>query len=248
MGVESLALDPKNSAVVYQLAGTSYFSDGKTVVMRSADYGATFTQVTDVTNQLRAHGNGMGRQNGERLQVDPGTSSVIYLGSRNAGLFKSTNSGASFARVGALNVTTTLNGNGISFVWLDPSSVSGGVAQRVVVGVSRPPSEGANLYLSTNAGASFTAISPGAPASHMPQRAAYASNGNLYITYGNGAGPHKQEVKDGNGNVVRTDAMDAGQIWRYTVATGAGTWPARARPTWWPSCRPLAAPAPASSG
>jgi len=222
MGVESLALDPKNSAVVYMLVGTSYFSNGKTVVMRSADYGATFTQ-TDVSNQLRAHGNGMGRQNGERLQVDPGNSNVLYLGSRNNGLFKSTNSGASFTRVGALNVTTTLNGNGISFVWLDPSSVSGGVAQRIVVGVSRPSSEGANLYLSTNAGASFTAISPGAPASQMPQRAAYASNGSLYVTYANGAGPHGQEVKDGNGNLIRTDAMDAGQIWRYTVATNAWT-------------------------
>lgn len=223
MGAESLALDPKNSAVVYLLAGTSYFSNGKTVVMRSADYGATFSQITDVSSQLRAHGNGMGRQNGERLQVDPGSSNVLFLGSRNNGLFKSTNSGASFSRVSALNVTTTLNGNGISFVWLDPSSVSGGVAQRIVVGVSRPTSEGANLYLSTNAGASFTAISPGAPASHMPQRAAYASNGNLYITYANGAGPHAQEMKDGNGNVIRTDSMNAGQIWRYTVATNAWT-------------------------
>src|SRR5688572_1800507 len=74
MGAESLALDPKDSAVVYLLAGTSYFSNGKTVVMRSADYGATFSQITDVSNQLRAHGNGMGRQNGERLQVDPGSS------------------------------------------------------------------------------------------------------------------------------------------------------------------------------
>ncbi|HEX5684250.1 MAG TPA: RICIN domain-containing protein [Ideonella sp.] len=223
MGTESLALDPKDSAIVYLLAGTSYFSNGKTVVMRSNDYGATFSQITDVSNQLRAHGNGMGRQNGERLQVDPGSSNVLFLGSRNNGLFKSTNSGASFSRVSALNVTTTLNGAGISFVWLDPSSVSGGVAQRIVVGVSRPTSEGDNLYLSTNAGASFSAISPGAPASHMPQRAAYASNGNLYITYANGAGPHGQEFKDSNGNVFRTDGMNAGQIWRYTVATGAWT-------------------------
>jgi xyloglucan-specific exo-beta-1,4-glucanase len=222
MGAESLALDPKNPAVVYLLAGTSYFSNGKTVVMRSADHGATFPQVTDVSTQLRAHGNGMGRQAGERLQVDPGSSSVLYLGSRNNGLFKSTNSGASFTRVAALNVTTTVNGNGISFVWLDPSSVSGGVAQRVVVGVSRTSAEGANLYVSTDAGASFSAVA-GAPAGYMPQRAAYASNGNLYITYGNGAGPHGQEFKDGTGTVVRTDPMDAGQVWRLTVATGAWT-------------------------
>ena len=214
MGIESIALDPKNPAVVYMLAGTSYFSGGKTAVMRSSDYGATFSRVTDVTAQFRVHGNGMGRGNGEKMQVDPGNSNVLYVGSRNNGLFKSTDAGVSFARVGSLPVTTTPNEAGISFVLPDPSSVAGGVAQRIFVGVSRYGSVGPNLYRSDNAGSTFTAVAS-APANYMPQRAALAGDGNLYLTYGNGAGPH--------GNGSQPEPMDAGQVWRYNVASGGWT-------------------------
>ena len=106
LGVESIALDPKDSAKIYMVAGISYFNGGKTVVLRSSNYGRTFA-MTDVTNQFRAHGNGMGRQNGERLQVDPGSSNVLYTGTRTNGLFRSTDSGVSWSRVSALPVTTT---------------------------------------------------------------------------------------------------------------------------------------------
>jgi len=213
LGVESLAVDPKSARNIYMLAGISYFNGGKTAILRSTDYGATFTTV-DVSSQFKAHGNGMGRQNGERLVVDPGSSSVLYVGTRWNGLFKSTNSGSSWSRVTALNVTTTPNDNGISVVMADPSSVSGGVAQRLFVGVSRYGSVGANFYRSDNAGASFSAVS-GAPSGLMPQRAAFDGAGNLIVTYGNGAGP--------NGNQSGTEPMDNGQVWKYTIANGAWT-------------------------
>jgi xyloglucan-specific exo-beta-1,4-glucanase len=216
MGVESMALDPKNPAVVYVLAGTSYFSNGKTAVMRSTDYGASFARITDVSAQFRVHGNGMGRGNGEKMQVDPGSSNVVYVGSRNNGLFKSTDSGASFSRVNALPVTGTPNEAGISFVLLDPSSVANGVAQRIFVGVSRYGSVGANLYRSNDAGATFSAVS-NAPAGFIPQRAALASDGNLYITYATGSGPHGDSR-----SLNPPEPMDAGQVWKYSVA--GGTW------------------------
>ncbi len=213
LGAESIALDPKDSAKVYILAGISYFNGGKTVIMRSSNYGQTFA-LTDVTNQFRAHGNGMGRQNGERLQVDPGSSNVLFVGTRFNGLFKSSDSGVSWSRVASLPVTTTPNENGISFVLLDPTSVSGGVAQRIFVAVSRFGSVGPNLYRSNNAGATFTPVA-GAPGAFMAQRAALAGDGNLYITYGNGAGPH--------GHWAQPEPMDNGQIWKYNVASGAWT-------------------------
>ena len=221
LGVESIALDPKDGAKVYLLAGTSYFNGGKTAILRSTDFGSTFETV-DVTAQFKAHGNGYGRQNGERLQVDPGSSNVLYVGTRAAGLFRSIDSGATWTRMAALNVTTTPNANGINFVWLDPTSVSGGVAQRIVVGVSRFGAVGPNLYLSTNAGASFAAVS-GAPSAYMPHRAVYASNGYLYITYGNGAGPDRNRIYDQNGNLIVDDPTNAGQIWKYCLADGAWT-------------------------
>ena len=59
----------------------------------------------------------------------------------------------------------------------------------MLVGVSRFGSVGANLYRSDDAGATFTPVA-NAPGAYMPQRAALASDGNVYITYANGAGPH----------------------------------------------------------
>ncbi|SFU93546.1 WD40/YVTN/BNR-like repeat-containing protein [Pseudoduganella namucuonensis] len=213
LGVESLAVDPKNAAKVYMVAGIGYANKGRSVVLRSSDYGKTFA-VTEVTAQFKAHGNGMGRQNGERLAVDPGSGNVLYAGTRWNGLFKSTDSGASWTRMAGLNVTTTPNGAGISFVMPDPASVSGGVARRLYVGVSRYGSVGPSLYRSDDAGASFTAVG-GAPATLMPQRAALDGAGNLYLTYANGAGPH--------GHPSRPEPMDKGQIWKYNTGNGAWT-------------------------
>lgn len=213
LGTESLAVDPKNAAKVYILAGISYFNNGKTAILRSSDYGKTFA-ITDVSNQFKAHGNGMGRQNGEKLVVDPGSSNILYAGTRWNGLFKSTDSGASWSRLSGLNITTTPNENGISFVTLDPLSVSGSVAQRVFVGVSRFGSVGPSFYRSNDAGATFTAVS-GAPTALMPQRAALAGDGNLYITYANGAGPH--------GHWAQPEPMDLGEVWKYNVSSGAWT-------------------------
>ncbi|MGQ3053680.1 MAG: RICIN domain-containing protein [Roseateles sp.] len=218
--VESMALDPRNNGVVYLVAGVPYHSNGKTVVMRSTDYGASWSRITDVSNLWRANGNGMGRGNGERIQVDPGNSNLLYVGSRANGLFKSTDAGATFSRVTSLPVTTTPNGAGISFVLLDPGSVVNGVAQRLFVGVSRYGSVGTSFYRSDNGGASFTAVS-GAPTAYMPQRAALASDGNLYVTYGNGAGPHS--AGDGGKDVNPPEPLDAGQVWKYNVSGGSWT-------------------------
>ena len=213
LGVDSFAVDPKDAAKVYMLAGISYFNGGKTVILRSSDYGQTYA-ITDVTAQFKTHGNGMGRQNGERLVVDPGTSTTLYVGTRYNGMFKSTNSGANWTHMDGLDVTTTANGAGISFVLPDPHSLYNGVAQRILVGVSRYGSAGANLYVSNNAGTTFSAVS-GSPSDLMPQRAIYDGAGNMFITYGNGAGP--------NGTSSPPEPMDQGKIFKYSVSNGAMT-------------------------
>ncbi|WP_426102229.1 cellulose binding domain-containing protein [Massilia sp. TSP1-1-2] len=211
LGVEAIALDRRDSAKLYLLAGTSYFNNGRSMILRSNDFGKNFTRI-DVSAQFKAHGNGMGRQNGERLQVDPGSSNVLYVGTRANGLFRSTDSGSSWQRLDSLDVTSTPNGNGICLVLLDPASVVNGVAQRIVVGVSRAGAAGPSLYLSRNAGASFSPVA-GAPSSLMPQRAALGSDGNLFITYANGAGPHP--------HWSLPEPMNQGQIWKYALASGA---------------------------
>lgn len=205
LGVESIAIDPVEANKVYMLVGTSYFNAGKTAILRSDDYGETFS-ITEVTSQFRAHGNGMGRQTGEKLMIDPNDTDIIFCGTRTNGLFKSVNAGVTWSKVGGLSITTTPNGNGISFVILDPSTGSTGSAtQTIIAGVSRT---GANLYRSDDGGSTFTEIA-GAPTTLMPHRAALASDRNLYVTYANNAGPW--------------DITGAGAIWKYNLQTSTWT-------------------------
>jgi len=211
LGVDSLAVDPQNAAKVYLLAGISYHQNGRSAILRSNDYGKTWA-ITEVTNQFKTHGNGMGRNNGERLAVDPGNGNLLYAGTRWNGLFRSVDAGASWQHMPGLPVTSTPNGAGISFVLPDPASVKNGKAQRLYVGVSRYASLGPNLYRSNDAGASFAPVA-GAPATLMPQRAALDGAGKLYITYANGAGPHP--------NNKQPEPMDKGAIWQYDIAGGA---------------------------
>lgn len=210
LGIDSLAIDPRNAGKVYLLAGTSYLQKGRSAILRSTDYGKTWA-ITETTSQFKTHGNGMGRNNGERLAVDPGNGDVLYAGTRWNGLFRSADAGATWQRMAGLDVAATPNGAGISFVLPDPASVKNGVAQRLYVGVSRYGSVGPNLYRSNDAGASFAPVA-GAPATLMPQRAALDGAGNLYITFANGAGPHPDSRQP--------EPMDRGQLWRYAIKSG----------------------------
>lgn len=211
-GVESLAIDPRATNKLYMLVGISYFDNGKTAILKSDDYGQTFTTI-DVTTQFKAHGNGMGRSNGERLQVDPNLGSTLYAGTRYNGLWKSSNSGVTWSRLNGLNINTTPNGNGISFVLIDSASgTSGSASQTVYVGVSRPDSTGANFYKSTDAGNTFNPVA-GGPSNYLPQRAVLNANGEIIMNYANGSGP----------GGTTAEPMGNGGIWKYNTVSGAWT-------------------------
>ncbi len=210
LGVESLALDPSDPTRLYLLVGISYFDGGKTAVLRSDDYGATF-EVSDVTSQFRANGNGPGRQNGERLAVDPNDGSILFVGTRDNGLFKSRDRGQTWARVASLSATTTSTGSGVAFVLFDPSSATiGGATGTLYAGVSELGAP--SLFVSTDAGVTWSPVA-GQPTTYAPQRAALSPRGELYVTYGNGAGPSPS----------MTHPMDQGAIWRLEPATGTWT-------------------------
>jgi hypothetical protein len=115
-----------------------------------------------------AGGNEHGRGNGERMTVDPNDGNVLYPGTRQAGLWKSTdraatptraNSGPTQAGRGFGNRPS--QGSGIVFTIFDPRSGSEGRPSSIdYIGAS--PMGRENLFRSTDAGQTWLPV-PGQP-------------------------------------------------------------------------------------
>ncbi|MCF0216051.1 MAG: exo-alpha-sialidase [Fibrobacteraceae bacterium] len=208
-GTESFALDPTDPKRIYVLGGTGYFSKGHTAVLRSQDFGATWdtTYVHDIG--ILAHGNGMGRQTGEKLAVDPNLPSTVLCGSRTGGVFKSTDYGKTWASLYKVALSdakeSSLNGvNGVSFVMFDESQgkLADGSTGTIYIGISEKTD---NLQVSKDGGKTWNAIK-GGPANLMPHRAKIV-DGDMFITYADGPGPH---------------SINSGAVYKYNIA--GGTW------------------------
>lgn len=201
LGVESLAIDPQQPNRVYMSCGL--YNNSPSTIIRSTDYGATFKLSNDAFPQI--NGNGMGRQNGERLVVDPNRSAVLFCGFRNGTLYKSPNFGANWSIVESFGTKTTANGNGVCAVAVDKASATpGNASQRIFVAVSRTGSD--NLFVSENGGTSWNPVA-GAINHYMPQRM-FVSNGILYVAYADKEGPHNP---------------GKGAIMKYTIETETWT-------------------------
>ena len=206
MGTEAFALDPTDPKRIYVLAGTGYFSQGRTAVLRSEDYGVTWD--TSYVEML-AHGNGMGRQTGEKLAVDPNMPNILFCGSRTKGLYKSTDYGKTWTSAYKVALSdaegnSLTNVNGISFVMFDEAQGKNadGSTKTIYIGISDTKD---NLQVSQDGGATWKTVS-GGPANLMPHRAKIV-DGDMFITYADGPGPH---------NISR------GGFYKYNIA--GGTW------------------------
>jgi hypothetical protein len=215
LGVESIATDPVDPTRFYVAAGTytNSFTTANGAILRSTDQGNTF-QRTDLPFKLG--GNMPGRSMGERLVVDPNLNSTLLLGTRSGhGLWKSTDFGATWAQV----TSFTAQGNYVQqagdiylgdpdgVVWevFDPRSATPGHAtQTIYVGVANLTT---SIYRSTDGGSTWAAV-PGQPTGFLPHHAVLSSDGFLYVTFNNNAGPY-----DGT----------KGDVWKLNTATGAWT-------------------------
>lgn len=211
-GTESFAIDPTDPKRVYVLAGTGYFSWGRTAVLRSEDYGntwdTTYVGFKDGTGIL-AHGNGMGRQTGEKLMVDPNMPNIILCGSRTAGVYKSTDYGKTWSSLYKVAISSAsgnslTNVNGVSFVMFDESQgkLADGSTATIYIGISETKD---NLQISKDGGKTWATIK-GGPDGLMPHRAKIV-DGDMYITYADGPGPHQ---------------ISKGAVYKYNIK--AGTW------------------------
>ena len=198
-GIESIAPDPKNANVVYAAIGQNY-NGTNGFILSSTNQGNTWTQ-----NNIGVvmGGNADGRNAGERLAVDPNLTSKLYFASRSGGLWLSTNSAATWAKVGAFPVNGDA-GYGLSYVIFDPHGTVGTASATIYVGVETMASGNSNLYRSINSGASWTLV-PGGPTNMITPHASLGSDGNLWINYASGGyGP---------------GGMTNGQVWKLNTAT-----------------------------
>src|SRR5882757_351505 len=98
-GIESIAADPIDANVVYLAAGM--YRRAGAAILRSHDRGNTW-EVFPTT--FRMGGNEDGRGLGERLAIDPNSTSTLYFGSRHDGLQRSLDSGRSWSVVATFPV------------------------------------------------------------------------------------------------------------------------------------------------
>lgn len=242
LGIEAIALDPKDVDVVYMMAGTSYWNNGRTAFLRSSNRGESwevlYTWDTDGSKGSKvqnfgAHGNGMGRGNGEALAVDPNDSKKMFYGSKSAGLWMSKDNGSSWthcdAWTKAAGSDTTWNGSGFSFVQYAP-----GNSDVLYAGFLREGSaDGSfeNVFTSVDGGESWKALpipdslrktAGGSVVRLMPQRAVVSNDGNvLTVTFGDGAGPHSMMWDEGWGMIY--DGFGRGSVLQYDVSKASWT-------------------------
>lgn len=179
VGIESIAVDSTDPNIVYAVGGFS----GNGTFFASQNRGCTWTSNT---LPFVCGANNNGRQNGERLAVDPNDPAILYYGTIQNGLYRSTNRGQTWKQVTSFPVTATSDGVGIPFVQFIKSSVTrGNPSLTIFVGVSQT---GNNLYESTDGGSTWAPVY--SSSTLMPARAAQDGLGNMYMTYNNAPGPN----------------------------------------------------------
>jgi hypothetical protein len=145
--VESIALAPSDPSRIFLAAGSSTTGAGR--LFRSTDGGASFA-LTNLSVPMA--GNADFRYAAERLAVKPDDASIVLFGSRNAGLWRSTDGGVNWTLVPATQIPfgasvdgTPVGINAVLFDLATPSRVYASVA-------------GDGVYRSDDAGLTWTQI------------------------------------------------------------------------------------------
>lgn len=94
--VEAIAIDPSDPDVLFVAAGR--FQNLPGLILRSEDRGESFS-LSQFDQFVMMAGNAEHRFRNERLAVQPGGTGVVLFGSRNDGLFRSTDGGRTFSKV-----------------------------------------------------------------------------------------------------------------------------------------------------
>lgn len=219
MGVESIALDPNNADMLYLACGTYTRDDVPNgEILRSTNKGESFERIPV---PFKMGGNENGRGNGERMTVDPNNGNIIYLGTRQNGLWKSNDGAKSWDKIDSFPSVKedvpdsiiaqkkqkqwnwALKGSGIVVVVCDPTSVNENQESKTVYALVSLKGRN-NFFVSKNAGITWQPVK-GHPTNLYPNHAVLASNGMMYISYGDNPGPW---------------TMNDGAIYKYNTKSG----------------------------
>ncbi|MGA9038923.1 MAG: hypothetical protein WB421_00165, partial [Terriglobales bacterium] len=218
-GIESIAPDPVNGNNVYAAIGQTY-NGTNGYVLASTNQGNTWTQYNI---GVEIGGNNDGRNAGERLVVDPNLNTTLYFGSRSGGLWKSTNSAQTWAQVTSFPVDGDA-GYGLSYVIILPGGNPGAGNETIFVSAEAMNSGNSNLYVSKNAGGSWTLV-PGGPTNMISPHASLGTDGTLWLNYASGGyGP---------------GGMTTGEVWKLNT---------NANPMVWTNVTPAGGPPSGSGG
>jgi hypothetical protein len=198
-GIESIAVDPNNDQLVYMAAGMYNSDKADARLYISSNRGDTWTWVN---LPFSTGGNNGGRAIGERLMVDPNKPSTLFYGSRTAGLWKSADSGRTWAQVTSLSSAKMTSDQisaaggsamGVELVVYDTATKGSGTATQTIYTAVAPDYASvaelsANLYRSTNGGASWTPVSTPVSGYHIPHMVR-AADGMFYVVFTKDPGP-----------------------------------------------------------
>jgi len=211
-GVYEIRIAPSNSNIFYMMYGG--------LVYKSINQGATWTQTAFAPSPAEPNGeaNDNYRTFGQKMAVDPANPNVVYVGTESSGLWMTANGGTSWTNIAAVPAGTS--SEGLAGIVFDPSSGTtqvGGVTETNTIYVG---SQGNGVYVSTNAGSSWSHLS-GSPTTIAEAQVASSTyfmvdNTNAWKYSG---GTWTEMVTGGGWNDIAIDPSNANHI----VLVGSGT-------------------------
>lgn len=182
-GVEALGLDPSDPRTVYlAMAGKRSpdvgpaFHSVSGSVYKSVDGGRSFSG-SDLS--VRMDANGAWRTEGERLQVDPRNSAVVYFGSVGDGLWRSLDGGRHWTAVRGNGAPAATNN--ILKILFSPADGTTNLGDMKVSRVLYAVGARDTVYGSEDGGAAWRDLGAGQPLAGKTKHAEIDAAGTLYV-------------------------------------------------------------------
>lgn len=199
-GVDSIAGAPSDANVAYMMFASQPYTQVVGQVFRSVNRGDTWTATKFRNTGVKVEANGEGRQEGERLAIDPVNSNVVYFASISGGLWMTENGGEHWTHVDAIPAGKPPHG--VNTLVFDrtggTTNAKDGTERTKIAYVSV---EEGGVFRTADAGATWKKISDsGAGDAGKPRDAAVGNDGAYYVVYDNEKGA-------------------TGSVWKYSAAS-----------------------------